>query len=143
MMQTALRHSQTQETESCFSVEKTDEPWLRKFLSGDEEIICDRIPQLNKEFSAERWVSGRKRLTANEVGALKPLAGSNPALSAVNSLDRANSFAKVRKKKQLSPKRFANRILYKESQQRHPASYSHKSSFLDFFIMNRYLNPLR
>ncbi len=30
----------------------------------------------------ESWLSGRKRLTANEVGVLKPLVGSNPTLSA-------------------------------------------------------------
>ena len=30
----------------------------------------------------ESWLSGRKRLTANEVGVLKPLEGSNPSLSA-------------------------------------------------------------
>ena len=30
----------------------------------------------------ESWLSGRKRLTANEVSPLKGFAGSNPALSA-------------------------------------------------------------
>ncbi|MDQ5957862.1 MAG: hypothetical protein QG665_194 [Patescibacteria group bacterium] len=38
---------------------------------------------LQKTWFRESWLSGRKRLTANEVGALKPLEGSNPSLSAV------------------------------------------------------------
>ena len=33
----------------------------------------------------ERWLSGRKRLTANEVRALKPFVGSNPTLSALTT----------------------------------------------------------
>ncbi len=38
-------------------------------------------------FPLESWLSGRKRLTANEVGVLKPLEGSNPSLSALTAQD--------------------------------------------------------
>ncbi len=35
----------------------------------------------------ESWLSGRKRLTANEVSPLNGFAGSNPALSAMNEVN--------------------------------------------------------
>ncbi len=34
----------------------------------------------------EMWLSGRKRLTANEVGSLNTLMGSNPIISAIARL---------------------------------------------------------
>ena len=48
------------------------------------------VPKDDKyEVYLESWLSGRKRLTANEVGLLKGLVGSNPTLSADGRKKRA------------------------------------------------------
>jgi hypothetical protein len=43
----------------------------------------------------ETWLSGRKRLTANEVWALNPIQGSNPCVSAKKYLDGYESISKI------------------------------------------------
>ena len=54
-------------------------------LSMAKWTTCRTRSQL--EMNMESWLSGRKHLTANEAGS-KALAGSTPALSAMNEVSK-------------------------------------------------------
>ena len=61
--------------ENCFSF------YPERSVGGEHEA---NVPKDDKyEVYLESWLSGRKRLTANEVRALNPFEGSNPSLSAL------------------------------------------------------------
>ncbi len=54
------------------------EGWLSGFKMSDATLNGRTFI----DSKAERWLSGRKHHTANVAGALKPLEGSNPSVSA-------------------------------------------------------------